>query len=155
MPLIDNYLLDNYLIDGPSGIKYATGVATSGTVLTTVSDDKGESVSNVYNLLTVNGLDFKPERIILYYSPTDIQGVWMVTYSIRSRGRTPTSDGANHNLTTSVGTSNYARNIRTYEYSTTSPPATPKPSVGVGWFILPVFYGGTNYYWEAFGTVNI
>lgn len=154
MPLIDNYLLDNYLIDGPGGIKYATGVATSGNVLTTVLNDNGGSVSNEYSLLTVSGLDFKPERIILYYSASDIQGVNMVTYSSKSRGRTPTADGANHNLTTSIGSSSFARNIRTYEYLTTSPPASPKPSVGVGWFVLPVFYGGTNYYWEAFGSIG-
>lgn len=153
MPDLDFYDLENYDLDGPgNGLKYATGTATSlGSTTFTLANNG----TLTFDYIKVTGLSFRPTRIIIHGMNTLTSNLFsLTTYTKRSRGEEPDSNGSKYNLAlvgadTSGGGSINGAVVRVYELTGDG---RTYASVGDSSFIMPVrLYHSITLTWEAFG----
>ncbi|PYE49869.1 hypothetical protein HUB98_08980 [Paenibacillus barcinonensis] len=148
MPTLSNFSLGNYTLGGLTDgmMKYATGEVTS-TTATLLFNDVNSSF-NAY-VASVNGLSFRPTRIILRNkSAPSNRG--MIVYNKDTFGAQPSSAGTNYNLATYL-TSNAGTGYIFKVYEITGGSFNQVGQVTDSGFRLPVPSAGEVYVWEIWG----
>ncbi|QLG39406.1 hypothetical protein HW560_15775 [Paenibacillus sp. E222] len=128
MPGIDFFSLDNSGLDGPDGVKYASGLLTNDNIVMTFYNPQGGT--NTQNSLTVP-LDFLPDVIVIKRS-ADATPAFLTYVDTKS----PMSGGYT------------IFNMFTTEFRLDGAAA----SISKTGFRLPVYAGNTEYFWQAFKT---
>ncbi|WP_433583145.1 hypothetical protein [Paenibacillus amylolyticus] len=132
MPILDNFSLGNYGLGGPDGVKYATGLFTTGPGTLTVIGFDGQTYTTAP--VTISGLGFKPIRIVIEMVAVTSYGN-VTTY--------PSSNGlmADGKQTYFIGGLNYANHkvdgVQSY--------------VVDGGFRLGVYAVNSQFRWHAYG----